>query len=139
MRAVGAPFILGIGGAPTNRTLASACSPTPATQTILNFTPQTPLKGGFLALCFLSALPSPALPCPALPCPAALPCPVRVWFALPCPALPCPALLPCVSTSSSPDRARGPGCAFRRAAAQAAGPTTRHQSKYGPLALVGAL
>ena len=34
--AVGAPFTLGIGGAPTYRALASACSPAPTTPTILN-------------------------------------------------------------------------------------------------------
>ena len=56
----------------------------------------------------ICALPSPpcpappALPCPALPCPA-LPCPGLAWPGL---ALACPPL-PCVSTSSSPDKARG--------------------------------
>ena len=39
-------------GAPTNRALASACSPAPTTPTILNLGLATPLKGGFLALCF---------------------------------------------------------------------------------------
>ena len=45
----GCTFYFRNRGAATSRALASACSPTPATQTILNwglgFTPQTPLKG----------------------------------------------------------------------------------------------
>ena len=49
------------GGAPTCRALASACSPASTTPTILlnsglGFTPQTPLKGSFLALCLSSQL-----------------------------------------------------------------------------------
>ena len=52
----GCAFYFRNRGAPTNRALASACSPTPTTQTILNWVhpPKAPLKGGFLALCFLS-------------------------------------------------------------------------------------
>ena len=58
MRAVGAPFTLGIGAHPLVRAFASACSPTPATpnysQLGFRVHPPNPLKGGFLALCFLS-------------------------------------------------------------------------------------
>ena len=43
----GCAFYFRNRGAPTNRALASACSPAPTTPT---FTPKTP--GGFLALCF---------------------------------------------------------------------------------------
>ena len=56
----GCAFYFRNRGAPTNRALVSAISPAPTTPTILNwglgFTPQTPLKGGFLALCFPSQL-----------------------------------------------------------------------------------
>ena len=56
----GCAFYFRKRGEPTDRVLASAWSPAPTTRTILNYglrlTPQTPLKGGFLALCFPSQL-----------------------------------------------------------------------------------
>ena len=56
----GCAFYFRNRGAPTNRALASACSPAPTTPNYsqLGFRahPPTPLKGGFLALCFPSQL-----------------------------------------------------------------------------------
>ena len=75
-------------------------------------------------------LPPPLPPAPC-PLPPALslppPCPLPLHPA-PCP-VPCP---PCVSTSSSPDRARGPGCLLVACCSPSGRhrprrPTTRHQ------------
>ena len=73
--------------------------------------PRPALPCPALLFLFCPATCCPALPCPALVCPP----PTLPYLPCPCPALalPCPALPPGrvgVSTSSSPDRARGPGC-----------------------------
>ena len=89
-----------------------------------------------------SPVPCPALPCPAPAlCPALCPLPLPSLCPLPClPCLPClPSARPCpasragLRTSSSPDRARRPGClletlAFRRAACATRNRTPIHIS-----------